>query len=636
LVEAAREGAFNDFRGAAHISAKAARAIVPGLREGLVCSDACARVGYDHAARPAVSLDQINSPVTRRAFGEAIKQVRAVARAFGPIDNVHIELARDVGKSPEERRKLTDGIEERNAEKERRRDLAAAILGGPVSDDELLRYELATEQIFKCVYCFGPIAPDGFRADDARCQVDHILPWSRFGDDSYLNKTLCCVRCNQEKRGRTPNEWFAADKTPAQWEAFVAGFEGLKEMKGLKKRNFRLKDPASVENNFKNRNLNDTRWASRLLADKLKRMFPPRREDERRVYARPGAITSKLRRAWGLEALKKVDGERSSDDRHHAIDAIVLAATTESLLQRMTREIQRREREGRADDIFHVAPPWPGFRAEAERVVYGENGVGGVFVSRAERRRARGKAHDATARQVRDIDGVEKVFERRPIEKLSLNDLERIPTPEPYGKIADPKKLRDAQVESLRAWIEAGKPKDKPPRSPKGDVIRKVRVVTNAKVGLELRGGSVDRGEMARIDVFTKFGAREAVLYRFVPIYPDQIVSLGHAPMRAVTRGRKVSEWEPVEENWRFCWSLHPFCYVVLLDEDGVLRSGYLRRLNINDACIILSDQHDSTAESGKIGTRRLKDLKKYTVDRLGRLFEVPRELRTWRGKVCT
>jgi CRISPR-associated endonuclease Csn1 len=61
-----------------------------------------------------------------------------------------------------------------------------------------------------------------------------------------------------------------------------------------------------------------------------------------------------------------------------------------------------------------------------------------------------------------------------------------------------------------------------------------------------------------------------------------------------------------------------------------------LRRLNINDACIILSDQHDSTAESGKIGTRRLKDLKKYTVDRLGRLFEVPRELRTWRGKVCT
>ena len=258
LVEATQEGAFNEFRGAAHISAKAARNIIPGLREGLVYSEACARVGYDHSARPAVSLDQINSPVTRRAFGEAIKQIRAVARAFGPIDDVHIELARDVGKSAEERRKLAEGIEERNADKERRRGLAAGILGRPVSDDELLRYELATEQLFKCAYCFGAIAPDGFRADDTRYQVDHILPWSRFGDDSYLNKTLCCTRCNQEKRGRTPFEWFDADKTAEEWETFAGGVEILKEMKGLKKRNFRLKDAASVEDKFKNRNLTDT------------------------------------------------------------------------------------------------------------------------------------------------------------------------------------------------------------------------------------------------------------------------------------------------------------------------------------------------------------------------------------------
>ena len=128
LAEAAQAGAFADFRGAAHISAKAARNILPGLREGLAYSEACSRVGYDHAARPAVSLDQINSPVTRRAFGEAIKQIRAVAREYGPIDTVHIELARDVGKSAEERRKLTDGIEDRNVEKERRREEAAVLL----------------------------------------------------------------------------------------------------------------------------------------------------------------------------------------------------------------------------------------------------------------------------------------------------------------------------------------------------------------------------------------------------------------------------------------------------------------------------------------------------------------------------
>ncbi|HVT55958.1 MAG TPA: type II CRISPR RNA-guided endonuclease Cas9, partial [Xanthobacteraceae bacterium] len=94
LMHAANEGAFTEFRRPAHISAKAARNIIPGLREGLVYSEACARVGYDHAARAAVSLNQINSPVTRRSFGEAIKQVRAVAREYGPFDAVHIELAR--------------------------------------------------------------------------------------------------------------------------------------------------------------------------------------------------------------------------------------------------------------------------------------------------------------------------------------------------------------------------------------------------------------------------------------------------------------------------------------------------------------------------------------------------------------
>ena len=193
----------------------------------------------------------------------------------------------------------------------------------------------------------------------------------------------------------------------------------------------------------------------------------------------------------------------------------------------MTKKIQKREQEGRADDIFHVEQPWPHFHAEAERAVYGENGIGGVFVSRAERRRARGKAHDATVKQVREIDGEEKVFERKPIEKLTERDLERIPTPEPYGKVANPAKLRDELVESLRAWIAAGKPKSSEllPRSPKGDVIRKVRVSTNAKVGVALHGGTVDRGEMARVDVFRKANKKGKFQYFLVPIYPHEIAT---------------------------------------------------------------------------------------------------------------
>ena len=636
LVQAAGDGKFVDFSGAAHVSAKAARAINEGLREGLMYSQACERVGYDHAARREVDIKEINSPVTRRAFSEAIKQIREIERGFGPIDTFHIELARDVGKSAEEREKLTRGIETRNEAKDKRRRQAAEILGRDVSADELLRFELVSEQQFRCVYCDGAIAPDGFAGADPRYQVDHILPWSRFGDDSYLNKTLSCTRCNQEKRGRTPFEWFSADRTTEAWEAFVVGFERLDEMKGLKKRNLKLRDAASVEERFKARNLTDTRWATRLLADALKRMFPSS-GDERRVFTRPGAITSRLRRAWGLESLKKIDGERVSDDRHHAVDAIVLAACTESLLQRMTTEIQRREREGRADDIFHVMPPWPHFREEARRVVLGEDGVGGVFVSRAERRRARGKAHDATVKQIREIDGADVVFERKAIEKLTEKDLERIPVPAPYGNIVDPKKLRDGMVESLRRWIEAKKPKalDQLPRSPKGDVIRKVRIATNAKIGVEIGGGTVDRGEMARVDVFRKADKKGKFQYFLVPIYPHEIATMDAPPMRAVLQAKPESEWPVIDASYEFLWSLYQKSWASVTKASGEVVEGYFRGLDRATGNIALSAHINSDAIVKGIGPKTLRLFQKFAVDRLGRLHEIERETRTWRGVAC-
>ena len=269
ILDEAAKGTFKDFTRAAHISALACRNIIPGLREGMAYSEACACVGYDHAARASMSLDQINSPVTRKALGEAIKQIRAVTREFGPFEFIHIELARDVGKSAEERAKLTRGLEERTAEKEKRRNEAAELLGRRVTDDELLRYELAKEQGWKCIYSGDSIDPNGFAANDMRYQVDHILPWSRFGDDSYLNKTLCTVTANQNKRGRTPFEWFEADKAEADWAIYVARVESLKEIKGRKKRNYSLKAAADIEEKFKARNLTDTQWVTRLLADEV-------------------------------------------------------------------------------------------------------------------------------------------------------------------------------------------------------------------------------------------------------------------------------------------------------------------------------------------------------------------------------
>lgn len=647
LVMKANEGAFKDFTRAGHISALACRNIIPGLREGLVYSDACARVGYDHAARPQFELKDVNSPVTRRAFSEALKQVKAVAREYGPIDFVHIELARSVGKSAEERAKLTKGIEDRNVEKDRRRKEAADHLGREVSDDELLRYELAKEQNFKCIYSGDAIDPKGIAANDTRYQVDHILPWSRFGDDSYINKTLCTTKANQDKRGRTPFEWFEANKSEADWLEYVARVENLKEVKGRKKRNYLLKNAPDIEEKFKARNLTDTQWVTRLLADELKRMFPARPErrtadgsDERRVYARPGMITSKLRRAWGLEGLKKNEaGERIPDDRHHAVDALIVAATTESLLQKVTKEMQKRENEGCEDDIFHFhkVRPWPKFSADVQLAVYGENGSGGVFVSRAERRRARGKAHDATIKQVREIDGEHIVYIRKAVEDLTERDLDLIPVPAPYGSVADPKKLRDEMVEALRAWLAlpTAERKKNPPLSPKGDIIRKVRIATKDKVAVLVNGGTVDRGDMARVDVFRKQNKKGRWEFFVVPIYPHQIATMEEPPNKYVRGATDEGDWFAVDESFEFLWSLNPMDYLEIVKSNGEIVEGYFRSLDRATGAINLSPFQTNDKVIRSIGVKTLSSFKKFKIDRLGRKNEVSREVRTWRGKDC-
>lgn len=627
------EGAFGQFSKAGHISAKMARNLLPHLARGLVYSAACEEAGYDHAARPETSLEDVRNPVARKAVCEMMKQVRAVIQKYGLPDAIHVELARDIGKSAEERDEITKGIENRNKQREKVRNELAELLGRSVNGEELLRYELWKEQNGRCLYTDEEIEVPWLSSGDNRVQVDHILPWSRFGDDSFMNKTLCMAGANQRKGGRTPWEWFEAERD--DWERFVRCVEGCKEMKGRKKGGFYLrKNAKEVEEAFRNRNLGDTRYATRLVADMLKRLYPD--DGKRHVYARPGQLTAKLRRAWGLESLKKdPDGKRVEDDRHHALDAIVIAATTESMLNKLTKAAQDAERQGlpRGFDFDDVPEPGEGFREGVKDV------VGKVFVSRAERHRARGEAHAATIKRMVEIDGAPVVFERKAVEKLTPADLESIPVPVPYGRIADPGKLRDELVETLRVWIAAGKPKNDPPRSPKGDVIHKVRVAAKDKVAVSVRGGTADRGEMARVDVFAKADKNGKKRYYLVPIYPHQIadrVAYPKPPNLAAVAYADEASWTVIDETFEFCFSLQSNSLVEVMKPNGEVIKGYFRGMHRGTGAIAISPQYNQRTIRGGIGAKTLTSFAKLNVNRLGEVSRCNGEVRTWHGEVYT
>ncbi len=626
VIRAAAEGRFNRFQGTGHISAKAARAIIPGLLRGLVYSEACEEAGYDHAARRDLDLDSIGSKVTRKAVGEVLKQVRAIVRVHGEPDLIHVELARDLGKSPDERGKMTRGIEERTARRARLALDFKELLERDPNSEELMRFELWKEQQHRCPYSGDPIPPEGLAASDARFQVDHILPWSRFGDDSFANKALVTATANQNKRGRTPSEWFSAERPASEWDAFRMRIEGCHEMKNRKKRGFYLRqNTEEVAEGFRSRNLNDASFAARVIMSKLQTMFPAPM-GERRIFARPGVLTARLRQGWGLERLKKdTDGKRLADDRHHALDAIVVAACSEATLQRLTRAFQTAEQQGSRQSFKAFAEPWTGFREQVIAV------FDGVFVARAERARVPGALHEATVRQVRVRDGKPVVFERKPVEALKEADLDLI-------KDVD---RNHALREVLLDWIRAGRPKDALPRSPKVDPskpdnppIRKVRLLTNGRTEVRLariEGSTVSRGEMARVDVF-RFESR----YHLVPVYPHEI-SCHVPPQRYAEPGKRIEDWSEAPTS-AFLFSLHMHSLVQITRRGDQPRFGYFKGLDISNASITVAwaDNNTLVKPEPKIGVALLPAFRKFQLDRLGNRSEVRSEVRTWHGVACT
>jgi len=149
-------------------------------------------------------------------------------------------------------------------------------------------------------------------------------------------------------------------------------------------------------------------------------------------------------------------------------------------------------------------------------------------VARAERRRARGKAHDATLRHVALRDGRRVPFERKSIEELTRADLDRVKD----------KERNAALVAALRAWIDAGKPPTDPPRLADGAPIRKVRLALNERIGVEIdtgnsaRPASAARGGLVRLDVFRKPSASGCERYYFAPVYRHEVATAALAPMR--------------------------------------------------------------------------------------------------------
>ena len=668
---------------------------MPHLEAGLRYDEACSAVGYNHAKPnevsagskylPAFSLKDIRNPVVFRALNQTRKVLNALIQRHGSPVAIHVELARDLSKSWEDRKEIEAGQKEFQTEKQAAVDYFIDQIGRFPKGDELLKMRLYREQDGQCAYSLQPLAPEGdIRRifTDNTTQIDHILPYSRSFDDSQNNKVLVATKQNQNKGNQIPFEFLDGASQSQQWRDFEGWVRGHKSLRKAKRdRLLRKSFTAEEAEGFKARNLNDTRYITRYFADYVRHhlLFAPDalgvvKTPESRVLCPSGGFTSFLRTRWGLVK------NRNASDLHHALDACVIAAANRSLQKRVSDFSRKGELVQLPDGTFadcetgeilsgssaaalgeHFPQPWPHFREEilarlssdgkiylskdgdlkaCDFANYSQEDISNikpVLISRAVKRRAGGPLHQETVRSVKPHLGEQTSSKRVRLESLKLSDLANI--------VGSHDGRNDGLINVLRERLEANKgdgkkafgqnamPVYKPRRDgTPGPLTRAVKVKDVQKGGVRVRGGIADQASMWRVDVFHKAGK-----FYLIPIYQSDRKKNGALPDRASTANTPRDQWTLIDESFDFKFSLFPNDLIKLKKPDKEF-FGYFVGLGVATASISIRS-HDNN-ESIAMGTAwqgiwvnlgvkiGIQYFEKLHVDALGNFFPAKPEKR--------
>ena len=627
------------------LSLKALYKLLPLTQQGLRYDEACREIYGDHYGKkteenhhflPQIPADEIRNPVVLRTLTQARKVINGVVRLYGSPARIHIETGREVGKSYKDRRELEKRQEENRKQRENAikefKEYFPHFAGEPKTKD-ILKMRLYKQQNAKCLYSGKPIELHRL-LEKGYVEVDHALPFSRTWDNSFSNKVLVLANENQNKGNSTPFEWLDGKHNSERWRAFKALIETSAFPYAKKQR---ILSQKLDEKGFIERNLNDTRYVARFLCNFIADNMHLTGEGKRKVFASNGQITALLRSRWGLAK------SREDNDRHHALDAVVVACSTVAMQQKITRFVrfeegnvftgERRDRETGEIIPLHFPAPWQFFKQEVEIRIFSDNPklelenrlsdrpqanhefVQPLFVSRMPTRKMTGQGHMETVKSAKRLnEGISVI--KIPLTKLKLKDLELMVNREREKDL----------YKSLKARLEAFN--DDPAKAFTESfvkngwaIVKSIRVEKVQKSGVLVHAGNgvADNasGSIVRVDVFIKDRK-----YFLVPIYTWQVAK-GILPNRAVIADTDENEWEMMDENSTFQFSLHPNDLIRVKTKKDEFW-GYFNGLNRHTGGINIRT-HDLEKSKGKqgifegIGVKIALSFEKYQVDELGK-----------------
>ena len=301
-------------------------------------------------------IQKIKNPIVITALFELRKLVNELIDEHGKIDEIKVEMARDLKVSKSERYKTRRN--QQRLEKENDRVKVEVLKYTNLSHDNILKFKLWEECKRTCPYTGLSIPINELFTN--KWQIEHIHPWSKSLNDSFSNKTLCLGTENIKKGNKTPFEYYGNDE--ANWSAIkeraLKLFSFTKEYPDSYNK-FKRFVKQSFDDDFTSRQLNDTRYISKEAKNYLSKIC-------KNVMVSPGQATSNLRQKWGLNHILNDENAKTREDhRHHAIDALVMACTKLSYVQ----ELSKWNRYNRAYDLKKFPLPWETFRRDAEKAV---------------------------------------------------------------------------------------------------------------------------------------------------------------------------------------------------------------------------------------------------------------------------
>ncbi|MDZ7741873.1 MAG: HNH endonuclease domain-containing protein [Bacteroidota bacterium] len=178
------------------------------------------------------------------------------------------------------------------------------------SRSDIQKYKLWLEQAYISPYTGKPIPLSKLFTTDY--QIEHVIPQSRYFDDSLSNKIICESEINQLKDNRTAYQFLKEESgrifecTQGKTVKLLTLDDYTKHCNKYFKRNRgKLKKLLSEEipEGFIERQMNDSRYISKLVKTLLSNLVREENEQEaisKYIVPVPGAITSILKNDWGL------------------------------------------------------------------------------------------------------------------------------------------------------------------------------------------------------------------------------------------------------------------------------------------------------------------------------------------------